>query len=120
MYHCFREVWHGFAKNATEGMATPIGLPIWTVLLLGGHVAPWVLLVGHAAGMLSLAGSGMVGGLVAAGAAFTFSLIVGVWQRQHWLSIFGRPLGVILLVAIQWQALVWRLLRRPAIWKGRA
>jgi hypothetical protein len=25
-------------------MATPIGLPIWTVLLAGAHLWPWALL----------------------------------------------------------------------------
>ena len=45
MYRGGAEVWQGFSKNATEGMATPIGLPIWTVLLAGGHVLPWLLLI---------------------------------------------------------------------------
>ena len=45
MYRGGAEVWQGFSKNATEGMATPIGLPIWTALLAGGHVLPWLLLI---------------------------------------------------------------------------
>ena len=40
MYRGFGETWRGFSKNATEGMATPVGLPVWTVLLLGGFVLP--------------------------------------------------------------------------------
>ena len=44
MYRGFHEAWAGFAKNAHEGMATPLGLPVWTVLLLGGHVLPFALL----------------------------------------------------------------------------
>ena len=39
-------LWSGFLKNATEGMAKPVALPVWTVLLFGGHVLPWLLLVG--------------------------------------------------------------------------
>ena len=31
-------------KNAVEGMATPLGLPVWTVLLAGAHLWPWALL----------------------------------------------------------------------------
>src|SRR5919112_660742 len=42
MYARFDEAWNGFAKNAHEGMATPVGLPVWTVLLLGGHILPFV------------------------------------------------------------------------------
>ncbi|MCC2662365.1 MAG: glycosyl transferase, group 2 family protein, partial [Geminicoccaceae bacterium] len=34
MYRGLAEVWRGFAKNATEGMARPAALPVWTVLLL--------------------------------------------------------------------------------------
>jgi hypothetical protein len=44
MYAGFDEAWAGFAKNAHEGMATPVALPIWTVLLFGGHVLPFMLL----------------------------------------------------------------------------
>ncbi len=40
MYESARATWNGFAKNATEGMATPRALPVWTVLLGGGVLAP--------------------------------------------------------------------------------
>ena len=45
MYEGASAVWTGFLKNATEGMAKPVALPIWTLLLFGGHVLPWGLLV---------------------------------------------------------------------------
>ena len=38
------EAWAGFLKNAHEGMARPLALPVWTVLLAGGHILPPVLL----------------------------------------------------------------------------
>ena len=44
MYRGFDEAWAGFLKNAREGMATPLGLPVWTVLLAGGHLCPSLLL----------------------------------------------------------------------------
>ncbi len=44
MYRGFDEAWAGFAKNAREGMATPRALPVWTVLLAGGHLLPFALL----------------------------------------------------------------------------
>ena len=40
MYRGFGEAWAGFVKNAREGMATPLGLPIWTVMLAGAHLWP--------------------------------------------------------------------------------
>jgi hypothetical protein len=46
MYRGGAEVWAGFSKNATEGMASPMALPIWTVLLGGGHLLPPLLLLG--------------------------------------------------------------------------
>ena len=45
MYHDARGLWEGLTKNATEGMATPAALPIWTVILAGGQVLPAVLLL---------------------------------------------------------------------------
>ena len=44
MYDNPRALWRGFLKNATEGMAKPVALPIWTVLLAGGHLLPWLTL----------------------------------------------------------------------------
>jgi hypothetical protein len=44
MYHNAQKVWIGLAKNATEAMAAPARLPIFTILLAGGQVLPSVLL----------------------------------------------------------------------------
>ena len=43
MYRSAREVWHGLAKNATEGLAQPALLVPATALLVGGQVLPVVL-----------------------------------------------------------------------------
>ncbi|WP_174301142.1 glycosyltransferase family 2 protein, partial [Caulobacter sp. S45] len=50
MYTGWRAVVRGATKNAAEGLAKPGALPVWTVLLLGGHVAPWLLLAAALAG----------------------------------------------------------------------
>jgi len=117
MYESFRELWWGFLKNADEGMATPIGLPVWTVLLLGGHVLPWLLL------MLSL-GSGMAAlpaapVWLACGCAGGLSVWVAGRYGYGWRSAAERPIGVVLLLAIQWHALVRHRLGRPRVWRGR-
>jgi hypothetical protein len=117
MYDGLSDLWWGFVKNAHEGMATPIALPIWTTLLLGGHVLPWLLLVagligGGSAAWLTWAGSSCV--LIAG-----FTLVVGVRYRQPWRAVLYRPVGVILLLAIQWHALVRRLCKQPTAWRGR-
>ena len=45
MYEDAASVWSGFSKNATEGMARPFALPIWTVLLVGGQLLPPICLL---------------------------------------------------------------------------
>ncbi len=115
MYRTAGEVWWGFGKNAHEAMASPIGLPVWTTLLLGGHVMPWIL--GIAA--LFSAGSWTAIALASWAAAILFSLLVKLRFGQPWLSAVGRPIGVTMLVAIQWFAFVRRVLGRPIRWKHR-
>lgn len=107
MYGGFREAWSGFLKNAIEGMATPLGLPIWTVLLAGAHLWPWALLPAPAAfGALFL----------------TFGLRAAItWRaREPWWTVALHPLTMLVALAIQWTALIRALLGRPAGWKGRA
>ncbi len=107
MYRDFAEAWAGFIKNAREGMATPLGLPVWTVLLAGAHLWPWALLPAPAA-VLALA---LVLGLRAA----------VTWRaREPWWTVPLHPLTVLVALAIQWTALARSALGRPAGWKGRA
>jgi len=113
MYRGGREVWDGFSKNATEGMATSAGLPVWTALLAGGHVLPWLFLI---AGPPEL----LVPALAGIAAALTTRLLLAFRFRQSISSAILHPIGVMLMLAIQWSAL-WTALRgRPATWRGRA
>jgi hypothetical protein len=117
MYRGGREVWQGFAKNATEGMATRLGLPVWTVLLGGGHLLPFLLLLpALAAGDWPALAAGALAGSIIYGTRIALVLRF----RQSWWGALGHPLGVALLLALQWSALVagWR--GRPAVWRGRA
>lgn len=116
MYEGFRATWDGFSKNATEGMATPIGLPVWTVLLLGGHVLPWLLLI---AGLLG-GGPGMVLAGAAGGAAtLAQRLILVAVSRQDIAAVPWHPVGIVVLLALQWGALVNALRGRRPTWRGR-
>lgn len=107
MYGSFGEAWAGFLKNAREGMATPLGLPVWTVLLAGAHLWPWALLPSSEA---------------AATIILTFALRAAVtWRgREPWWTVPLHPLTVLVALALQWTALVRGLLGYPAGWKGRA
>ncbi len=120
MYRSAPEVWRGFGKNATEGMAKPVAIVVWTTLLLGGHVLPgllWVLWMLNAvdASPLSL-------GLVTAAATLSMATSLALMFRFHQPLAAGllRPLGYVVLLAIQWHALIRKLAGRPSGWKGRA
>lgn len=123
MYESARDVWNGFAKNATAGMAAPGSIGIWTSLLLGGWVLPWLLLGLRLTGWWvpesgSFAGT-WVSWVPALFALFT-TIALGVRFRQGIGATLLRPLGVAALLAIQWHAL-WRKLRgTPATWRGRS
>lgn len=108
MYHGAAETWAGFLKNATEGMATPVALPVWTLLLFGGHVLPWLLLP-WAPGLALPA--------VAAGLAQRLLLARRLRQRRRELLL--HPLGVLAMLALQWHALLRSGRGRPAQWRGR-
>jgi hypothetical protein len=109
MYRRASEVWHGFAKNAHEGLATPQLIIPSTLLLLGGQALPLALVL--------LAPSPLA--FLATAAAFAPRLIGAARFRQSLTGALLHPLGICVLVTIQWFAFVRTLMRRPAAWKGR-
>ena len=117
MYRRAGEVWNGLAKNATEGMASPSAILPWTVMLVGGQVLPPVLLVAGLAGFLPSLPTLIAG--VAVLLSLTGRWLLAARFRQSSLGAWLHPLGIALLVAIQWFALTRELLGRPVAWKGR-
>ena len=116
MYDTSDSLLAGLLKNATEGMAQPVALPIWTVLLIGGHVLPWLLLV-------TTALSGAWTACAIAAVACLLPLAARLMQAHRCQEPLGatalHPLGVASLVAVQWLALARQLRRRPKTWRGR-
>jgi cellulose synthase/poly-beta-1,6-N-acetylglucosamine synthase-like glycosyltransferase len=106
MYRGFAESWRGFVKNAHEGMATPVGLPVWTTLLLGAHVLPWILLP-------------LIEALVAVLITMGVRAAITARVRETWWTLFMHPATVVVAVAIQWASLVRRLRGKKPAWKGR-
>jgi hypothetical protein len=106
MYTTFAECWHGFMKNAREGMATPVGLPIWTVMLAGAFLWP-IALLPEAWAFLG----------IALGLAIRAAVTLRV--REPWWTIPLHPAAIAVALVIQWTALVRGALGRPAGWKGR-
>lgn len=118
MYRSASEVWNGLLKNAHEGLGAPGVILPMTVLLGGGQVLPWLLLAAALGGfapawLLAPAAVGAALGLAVRGfQAYRF--------RLSPLGAVLHPVGVFLLLAIQWQAFVARRLGRPTSWKGRS
>jgi hypothetical protein len=110
MYRSGGEVWEGLTKNATEGMAKPVALPIWTLILGGGQVLPAILMMVMPSLLAGLA--------LACGIGLRLLL---AWRfRQPVLSAILHPLGMAALLVVQWASLLRALRGRPATWRGRA
>jgi len=114
MYRDWASVWAGFTKNAREGMATPRALPVWTLLLGGGHVLPLLLVP-----LALMAGHEVALAIALLALALSWGAAAAVGRRTgaDWRAILVHPLGVAMTLVIQWHA----LLRRPVpVWRGRA
>lgn len=121
MYDSLPAVWNGFAKNATEGMAGPLSIWIWTLLLAGGHVLPWLLLPA----CLFMTATGVstwawVMVLLSCSLSLASSLMIARRFEQPTLAWLLRPLAVVMMLAIQWYALARQCIGRPVAWRGRS
>ena len=117
MYHGAAQTWRGLGKNAIEGMAAPAAIVPWTILLIGGQVVPWIgACVSGARGEFGLAWW-----LFVAGATMGLLVRLAGARRfaQSTLGALLHPLGIMLLIVIQWQALVRGLCGKPSHWRGR-
>lgn len=118
MYRSATEVWNGLGKNATEGMASPAAILPWTMLLFGGQLLPlFLVLLGLGDGPASRA-------LPVAAMALMFSYVIRVGGairfRHTWDSVILHPVGIALLLGIQWNALARKWAGHPPSWKGRS
>ena len=120
LYESARAVWHGLSKNAGEALAAPGLIVPMSIILLGGQVVPFLLVPLAIAGWPApWAPSQITMMLVAVAAAWWPRFAAARRFRQPVLSAALHPLGVLLLLAIQWWAFLLRLIGRPEAWKGR-
>jgi len=119
MYTNAGQVWLGLAKNATEGIADPQRIVPITLLLVLGQIMPFVLAITLWS----------THGVSAAVTVYVLLAIVSAWLprilavprfRQDWRSALLHPLGILLLLAIQWYALTRKLLGGTVSWKQRS
>jgi hypothetical protein len=118
MYHSAAEVWQGLAKNATEGLAAPARIVPVTVLLLAGQMLPLLILIAltlqhH---VLSIAG---VCAVVAAIAAWLPRAIAVRRFRQPVAGAVLHPVGILVLLGVQWYAFGRKQLGGTVRWKSR-
>lgn len=116
MYCSAGAVWRGLAKNAREGMAGPIGIWVWTILLFGGQILPWVVLLmtrweEHRVASWLVLAAGLLGLCIRVDCAR--------WFRSSQPVALVHPVSILLLLTIQWDAVVRCWLGRPVGWKGR-
>ncbi len=115
MYHNARETWNGLEKNAHRGIASPMLIGFFTVLLLTGQVLPVLLL--PFTELFSFY----------SWLALLVSVVISYAQRTYQVVAFGNclagamlhPLGIVIFLAVQWTSLVRRLLGVKSTWKGR-
>jgi cellulose synthase/poly-beta-1,6-N-acetylglucosamine synthase-like glycosyltransferase len=124
MYDSPRAVWMGLAKNATEGLAAPARIVPLSLILALGQVMPivaavlWVAfyvssLAMHKAALVSM----MLGGALVA--SYLPRLLAARRFQQPLRSALLHPLGILMLLAIQWYALGKQVVRSPIAWRGR-
>jgi hypothetical protein len=119
MYRDARQVWFGLAKNATEGIAAPVRILPISVLLLMGQVLPFVF-----AAWFAVRGGASVAVwvylLVGMAGAWLPRVMGAVRFRQSWRGAVLHPLGIVVLLAVQWYALTRKLMGGAVSWKSRA
>ena len=118
MYRSGSAVWNGLAKNAREGMASAGQIGFWTVVLLCGQVLPLpLMLVEYIIFDLEVCR------IFAVAAFLSITVRTRLNRRMDEIGLFSNsvlhPLGVLLLLAIQWYAILRALIGKPIGWKGR-
>lgn len=115
MYRSAREVWFGLAKNAREGMASTGQILFWTVVLLCGQVLPFVMLC---CGFWLERDLHLAFAMVAF-VAWSPRLGLRASAKQPPESMLLHPVAIVLLLAVQWYAIVRAVIGKPVGWKGR-
>ncbi|SEC09077.1 glycosyltransferase [Terriglobus roseus] len=130
MYTTAAATWNGLSKNATEGIAAPARIVPMTLLLGLGQVLPLPLLwlawerttfiIPFLGPPIRIGMAPVWWSVVALLLSYLPRVVNAVRYRQSWLGALLHPVGVALLLVLQWVALARKLLGRPATWKSRA
>jgi hypothetical protein len=116
MYNTNAETWRGLGKNATEGLAAPGTIVPMTMLLFCGQVLPCILLTLAP----KLSSSALAFAAAGTGFAYLPRLLAVRLFCQPVSGALLHPVGVLVLLVIQWHALIRHLTGKPSMWKGRS
>jgi hypothetical protein len=131
MYDSAHAVWMGLAKNATEGIATPARIVPFSVMLVLGQVLPSLLFALMLAFLVSftIVGATFDQPLLAWSicATITLAFIASYVPRllavrrfqQPLISALLHPVGILLLLCVQWYALGRQVFGKPVAWRAR-
>jgi glycosyltransferase involved in cell wall biosynthesis len=118
MYRSASEVFCGLLKNANEGIAAPVRILVFSLLLGVGHIIPFLLpfFIGgkneHAILLYALS-------LVACVLSIFPRVLASFRYRQPLFEAFLHPIAIFVFLALQWRARFRDLAGTPAVWKGR-
>ena len=116
MYRGASEVVRGALKNATEGIANPRLIIVFTVLLLGCSVFPLVAFI------LSIVDGEPIALVIATAALILAHLprfVAAKRLRQSWFGATCHIPATLTFLILQWIALANHLLGRQVAWRGR-
>ncbi len=125
MYRSSADTWNGLLKNATEGLAAPARILPFTLLLLAGQVLPWALLV---LGLLKPARMQAHGLALSTGQLIYTACVASLLPRliaiprfrQSVRGAVAHPAAIVVLLCLQWYALIRKLFGVKVNWKERA
>lgn len=120
MYDSWARVWRGFTKNAYEGLGSLPLLLFVTALHLIGHVLPMAVVLWAVVAPAGSRPSRLTVGLAALAALIAIShrVALALRFRQSMVGAFLHPVGVLLMMAIQWQSFFEHVLGVRS-WRGR-
>ncbi len=116
MYRSASEVIRGVLKNATEGIANPRLIVVFTVLLIGSSVLPLLMLISSV--MLQQTTAAVIS-LIALVLGHLPRFLGAARFRQSWAGAIFHSLATGLFVSLQWIALVGHLFGKQVQWRGR-
>jgi hypothetical protein len=103
--------------------ATELGAPaliwVWSILLLGGHVLPYLLLTSPGTWRPNTWVFDALP-MMAVFLSYLTRFACAVRYQQSYLGAALHPVGILILLAIQWYATVRVWVGRPVGWKGRS